>query len=201
MLQWGTMYLYMCKSRKLSSEGGFTTSLMTCWAGYAADLPAKVQIWRHNDCCFIVACGVQCRRCWRACNTILSQQQALAKQAQKHTACLEAHDQIRNYSCLSVWSVYFCLTPVLWINRIVITSRDPWTNTSLLTSFLNSNKPRKTTTEEEHEQHDTFCTWKLHSWMSWVRKKLATNNSTKSSTCFWSASFLDQECPGNGHWL
>lgn len=49
-----------------------------------------------------VACGVQCRRCWRACNTILSQQQALAKQAQKHTACLEAHDQIQNYSCLSV---------------------------------------------------------------------------------------------------
>jgi hypothetical protein len=38
---------------------------------------------------------------------------ALAKQAQKHTACLEAHDQMQNYSCLSVWSVYFCLTPVL----------------------------------------------------------------------------------------
>lgn len=49
-----------------------------------------------------VACGVQCRRCWRACNTILSQQQALAKQAQKHTACLEAHDQVQNYSRLSV---------------------------------------------------------------------------------------------------
>lgn len=71
----------------------------------------------------------------------------------------------------------------------------------LLTSFLNSNKPRKTTTEEEHEQHDTFYTWKLHSWMSWVCKKLATHNSTKSSGCVWSASFLDQECPGNGHWL
>jgi hypothetical protein len=46
-------------------------------------------------------------------NTILSQQQALAKQAQKHTACLEAHDQIQNYSLSFCWSMYFCLTPVL----------------------------------------------------------------------------------------
>jgi hypothetical protein len=100
---------------------------------------------------------VQCRRCWRACNTILSQQQALAKQAQKHTACLEAHDQIQNYSLSFCWSMYFCLTPVLWINRIVITNHDLWTNTS----FLNSNKPRKTTTEEQHKQYDTFCSWKI----------------------------------------
>ncbi len=149
-----------------------------------------------------LACGVQCRRCWRACNTILSQQQALAKQAQKHTACLEAHDQVQNYSCLSVGVCTLCLTPVLWINRIVTTNRNLWTNRSLLTSFLNSNEPRRTTTEEEHEQYDTFCTWKLHSWMRWVCKKLATHNSTKSSTkCFRSTSVLDQECPGNGRWL
>jgi hypothetical protein len=45
------MYLYMCKSRKHSSEEGFTTSFMACQAGYAADLPAKVQIWQHNDSC------------------------------------------------------------------------------------------------------------------------------------------------------
>jgi hypothetical protein len=122
-------------------------------------------------------------------------------QLNKHRNTQHVWKHMTKYKTTLSVGVYFCLTPVLWINRIVITSRDPWTNTSLLTSFLNSNKPGKTTTEEEHEQYDTFCTWKLHSWMSWVRKKLATHDSTKSSLCFWSASFLDQECPGNGHWL
>jgi hypothetical protein len=58
-------------------------------------------MFKYGDA-MTVACGVQCRRWWRACNTILFPTAGIAKQAKKHTACLEAHDQIQNYSCLSV---------------------------------------------------------------------------------------------------
>jgi hypothetical protein len=128
-------------------------------------------------------------------NTILSQQQALAKQAQKHTAYLEAHDQIQNYSCLSVGvctfvSHLFCESTELSLQTMTCEQIHPFSTLInpgrlLLKSNTNSMIP--------------FALRKLHSWMSWVCKKLATHNSTKSSTCFWSASLLDQECPGNGH--
>ncbi len=145
-----------------------------------------------------LACGVQCRRCWRACNTILSQQQALAKQAQKHTACLEAHDQVQNYSCLSVGvctvvSHLFCESTKLSLQTVTCEQIDhclhPFSTLMnpgglLLKRNTNSMIPFAL------ENYTLGCVGYAKNWLHIILQK--------SSTCFWSASVLDQECPGNG---
>jgi hypothetical protein len=44
--------IYICASLENTQvKKVLQQAFMACQAGYAADLPAKVQIWQHNDSC------------------------------------------------------------------------------------------------------------------------------------------------------